>query len=101
MACGAISESSPVRKAEALVARRAREAPVGFAGLSEKQYQAPAGLARNCRFFSISLAALNRARSPLLGGAERSHQRNRVSFFRGARPSGRRPRGRARISCEA
>src|SRR5580704_2619025 len=33
MACGAISESSPVRNAEALVARRAREAPVGFAGL--------------------------------------------------------------------
>src|SRR5580692_11719952 len=57
MACGAISESFPVRNGKALVARRAREAPVGLANISEKQYQVPAGLARHCRFFSISVPA--------------------------------------------
>src|ERR1700722_1736663 len=77
MACGAISESSPVRNAEALVARRAREAPVGLACLSEKQYQAPAGLARNCRFSqSASRRSTGRVRrssgapSDLINGTE-------------------------------
>jgi hypothetical protein len=53
MACGAIPESFPVFTAEALVTRRPWEPPAGLIGLSEKQYQVPAGLARLCRFFLI------------------------------------------------
>jgi hypothetical protein len=51
MACGAISESFPVLNAEVPVARRhMRRASPAYL-LSEKQYQAAASLARNCRFF--------------------------------------------------
>jgi hypothetical protein len=63
--------------AEALAARRAREAPVGLAGLSEKQYQASVGLARNCRFSqSASRRSTGRVRrssgvpSDLINGTE-------------------------------
>jgi hypothetical protein len=54
MACGAIPESFPVLNAEDLVALRECEGRAGFAGLSEKQYQVPANLSRNCRFFLSS-----------------------------------------------
>jgi hypothetical protein len=74
MACGAIPESSAVPNAEALVARRPGKRQPGLVDISEKQYQIPAGLARNCRFFLISARALNQGHSPLFGNAEPSHQ---------------------------
>jgi hypothetical protein len=37
------------------VARRPRKVRVELIDLSEKQYQVPAGLARNCRFFLVSI----------------------------------------------
>jgi hypothetical protein len=55
-----------------------RVSPMGSANrscqLSEKQYQLPAGLARNCRFFLSSVPALNSANWPRLGSAEPSLQ---------------------------
>jgi hypothetical protein len=51
MACGAIPESFPFLKVEALVARRQSKAIASLVSLSEKQYQTSAALARNCRFF--------------------------------------------------
>ena len=57
----------------------------GPIGLSEKQYQVAAGLARNCRFFLSSVPALDRALSLPLGKAERSRQPNPVSIAIGLR----------------
>jgi hypothetical protein len=51
MACGAIPESFPFLKVEALVARRQSKAIASLVSLSEKQYQTSAASARNCRFF--------------------------------------------------
>jgi hypothetical protein len=59
MACGAIPESFPFLKVEALVARRQTKAIVS---LSEKQYQTSAALARIVHFLS-SLPALDTRRS--------------------------------------
>jgi hypothetical protein len=59
MGCGAICEPFPVLDAEAQVARRPSMKPARLLGLSEKQYQTLAGVATNCRFFPISVAALN------------------------------------------
>jgi hypothetical protein len=64
MACGAIPESFPASTPKpGLVAHV--QAADKVVGISEKQYTIPAALARNCRFFSISVPALNRAHSPL------------------------------------
>jgi hypothetical protein len=51
-------------------------------GLSEKQYQAPAGLARSCRFFLPCLPALDRAL--LLSSATPSDLINRIPYYTAA-----------------
>jgi hypothetical protein len=61
MACGAIPESFPFLKVEALVARRQSKAIVSFVSLSEKQYQTSAALARIVHFLS-NLPALDTRR---------------------------------------
>jgi hypothetical protein len=66
----------PSLDAEVSVGRRQQEASGGLLGLSEKQYNVQADLARNCRFFLIERPGLERADSPLLGDAEPSHRPN-------------------------
>jgi hypothetical protein len=76
MACDAIPESIPVHNA-GLVAPRPWKVSAGLVGLSEKQYQASAGLARNCRFFlSSSRSAKSRklGMSVLIEGVETAKQ---------------------------
>jgi hypothetical protein len=73
MVCGAIPESFPVLNAEAPVVRRPAKRQPGLVDISEKQYQIPAGLARNCRVFLNQRPALNQGHLRLLGNAEPSH----------------------------
>ena len=54
-------------------------------GLSEKQYQVAAGLARNCRFFLVSRPGPRPGAFAALGNAERSRQPNPVSIAIGLR----------------
>jgi hypothetical protein len=66
MACGAISESFPALDAQPRSRVGYEKCVVGFIGLSEKQYQILIRGARNCRFFLLSVPALDRTLSPTL-----------------------------------
>jgi hypothetical protein len=54
-------------------------------GLSEKQYQVAAGLARNCRFFLTDRPGPRPGAFAALGKAERSRQPNPISIAIGLR----------------
>jgi hypothetical protein len=71
-------DSVPAFNAEARSQAAHEKTGAGLIDLSEKQYQAPGGLARNCRFFLISRPGTQSALSLPFGNAERSHQPNPI-----------------------
>jgi hypothetical protein len=63
MACGAVPESFPVLDTEPRSRVAHKKCVAGFVDLSEKQYQISTRGARNCRFFLIERATLDRTLS--------------------------------------